>query len=641
MRPYVYRSLETDTRIHAGRGISQRVSIRLLELLPGDAGTELSCKLLHKPLSDRVAYEALSYTWGSPDRTHQVICDGSYVQVTGTLREALTTLRLTRRKRMLWIDQLCIDQENVKEREDQVRVMHLIYKRAARTIVFLGSGDAPALDLRMSRWRLLRDVRRAYSHGESDLIKEVGRLFAHPWFQRVWILQEIGMSNVQKVVCYYKGSTLTWDAIRGAATYLGSYSPGHKYDFIQLPLSVVRHTMLMAKWTAMGPGSSQFPTLDRYGHLYHSGNKLFYSFFLLSMEPRLTEALQDSRFCLATDPRDKVYSLLNMLNIDPLKDKLAWLLHVDYSLPVAEVYSRATRYSIETERSLEIICYKEGASNFPDLPSWVPDWTHQRLFPIHRIALPTHFRCQFHSKAWPVVGAMPALRSTMNTSRIASFSTDGQRMILTGHKLDIIDTLSSPWSASLEVGNDDLFENWANVYTGGRASEITGLSFKPERKPRGLQVSPHSICDFWLRVGRHSRLMTSDVLRPFHSKHPAQKEWRRSAYHRHRRGRTLILHRKGNLAFLFYCDWLAMMLPYASVGRRVATTRDGYFLLVPTETRKGDHIYFLEGGGSLGYVLRNMEGPDGFEFIGTAYVHGFYGTKLKWQERSTECITIR
>ena len=180
-------------------------------------------------------------------------------------------------------------------------------------------------------------------------------------------------------------------------------------------------------------------------------------------------------------------------------------------------------------------------------------------------------------------------------------------MTLTGYHVDNIEILGAVWPAALDVPDKALFIDWATVYTGGNASEIVDIPFKPEVKPKGIQVIPHSICDFWLRVGRYPRLKTSDTFKPFRSDHPAQKEWGKSPYHRKQRVRIVYLQRKSGRAVLFYSDWLAMMLPYASVGRRVAATKDGYFLLVPPETRKGDEVFFLDGGGSLGVVLRKEE----------------------------------
>jgi hypothetical protein len=68
-----------------------------------------------------------------------------------------------------------------------------------------------------------------------------------------------------------------------------------------------------------------------------------------------------------------------------------------------------------------------------------------------------------------------------------------------------------------------------------------------------------------------------------------------------------------------------MTLPYASIGRRVAATRNGYVVLVPPDTAEGDVVYFFEGGGSVGYVLWKIDDAPEYELMGAAYVHGFYG----------------
>ena len=83
------------------------------------------------------------------------------------------------------------------------------------------------------------------------------------------------------------------------------------------------------------------------------------------------------------------------------------------------------------------------------------------------------------------------------------------------------------------------------------------------------------------------------------------------------------------------------MLPYASIGRRVAVTQDGYFVLVPPETRQGDAVYFLDGGGSLGYVLRRKVGDEEHEFIWATYVHGFYGIRPIWRGGGWEKLVVK
>ena len=635
MEPYVYESL-------AG-GTSSPTQIRVLHLLPGTKEDDIRCSLRHVAISQRVPYEALSYTWGSPDRCYQVECDGFYLRVTSTLQEALRTMRYPDKKRTLWIDQLCINQEDIQERNSQVTIMHLVYKHATRTVVFLGSVKEPEQPKTvLSTWKLFSELRKASESRVGDTMKECQVLFAHPWFRRVWILQEISMSNTVKIIVYYNGNEMTWDKLSVAAAWFGQYSPGQEFRFFQFPPSVRQHEMIVTTWTAMTvSGPSYFSCLDRYGALTNKYNEWFYTRFFLWLEPRLTEVLQDSRFCLATDPRDKVYSLLNLLSSGTAQAEFAWLLDVDYTLPVAEVYLRAARYSIETERSLEILCYKDAAPHVLNLPSWVPDWTAQRLFPMQRISNPLHYRCQFHDTIWPDRSWMPPLRRTSNQSPVASFSADGRTITLSGYKLDTIETTSSIWDAALHMPDNTRFEEWASLYTGGSASEITALPFRRERWPKGVRIHPHTIGDFWIRVGRHPRLKSTDTLRPFFTDHCAQEKWRRSPYHRHRRGRAFVFHRQGNTALLWSKDWLATTLPYASIGRRVAAARSGYFLLVPPDTTKGDAVYFLEGGGSIGYVLRRVNNEPEHEFVGAAYVHGFYGIQNCWQGMEQETVVLK
>ena len=282
MDAFVYLSLETNGSASPRTfPRTSQVSIRLLELQPGATEDELSCTLVHIVLNQSINYEALSYTWGNPSRVHPVRCGNAFLKVTENLRDALTTLRLPKKKRLLWIDQLCINQEDVEERNGQVKIMHLIYKHASRTVVFLASDDAPTCDFKLWRYQILRELRRAHSQGESKELAEYRRLFNQLWFQRVWIMQEVGMSDVTKIVFLYRGVALSWDNIRGAANLLTAYSPGHKYDLVQLPPSVVRHGMVISNWTAMGLGVSQFATLNRYAHLRFRANLWLYSFLLL------------------------------------------------------------------------------------------------------------------------------------------------------------------------------------------------------------------------------------------------------------------------------------------------------------------------------------------------------------------------
>jgi hypothetical protein len=113
--------------------------IRLVRLLPGSGQEPICCSLNHAFLAHAASsYEALSYSWGDPKATLPISLDGTTFQVTENLESALRQLRLEDRHRTLWIDAICIDQANRKERECQVQLMGRLYTSARRVLVWLG-----------------------------------------------------------------------------------------------------------------------------------------------------------------------------------------------------------------------------------------------------------------------------------------------------------------------------------------------------------------------------------------------------------------------------------------------------------------------------------------------------------------------
>jgi len=91
-------------------------------------------------------YEALSYVWGDPPSTAEISVNGHTIKVRQNLEDALLALRLSDTERVMWIDALCINQDDIQERSAQVSRMPAIYQRATRTIAWLGTADKAALD---------------------------------------------------------------------------------------------------------------------------------------------------------------------------------------------------------------------------------------------------------------------------------------------------------------------------------------------------------------------------------------------------------------------------------------------------------------------------------------------------------------
>jgi Heterokaryon incompatibility protein (HET) len=94
-------------------------------------------RVIHPPRY-RYEYEALSYAWGDPTITTPVTIHGLPFEVTTNLESALRHLRSERNTRTLWIDAICIQQLNHQERDEQIRIMGLIYATALKVVIWLG-----------------------------------------------------------------------------------------------------------------------------------------------------------------------------------------------------------------------------------------------------------------------------------------------------------------------------------------------------------------------------------------------------------------------------------------------------------------------------------------------------------------------
>jgi hypothetical protein len=111
--------------------------IRVLCILPGVDGDQLKCRLVHMPLNDSADYDALSYAGHDPtlysdkDKRHGLLVNRKCLQIGSNLEAYLRSARQKQvESRQIWIDAVCIDQKNDKERNAQVLGMREIYQKA-------------------------------------------------------------------------------------------------------------------------------------------------------------------------------------------------------------------------------------------------------------------------------------------------------------------------------------------------------------------------------------------------------------------------------------------------------------------------------------------------------------------------------
>jgi hypothetical protein len=164
---------------------SKRPSIRLAILQPGVTSSTVRVTLTHAAFADRPRYEALSYTWGSPDLNRGIELNETRVDIRQNLWSALVHLRDTREARILWIDAICINQADIEERNHQVKLMAYIFARAEEVLVWLGLSDRIA--------PVKNNGPTTSPEGNRDMMEEeIVDLCSRPYWRRVWIVQEIG-----------------------------------------------------------------------------------------------------------------------------------------------------------------------------------------------------------------------------------------------------------------------------------------------------------------------------------------------------------------------------------------------------------------------------------------------------------------
>lgn len=122
-------------------------SIRMLILYSGCPGDPLKCALEFVNINSPGLYEALSYVWGDPEREYAIDCDGAKHKLTKSLYDALQRLRLPNISRRLWADQICINQQSLEERSQQVQFMNSIYWNATHVLVWLGIDTQSVADI--------------------------------------------------------------------------------------------------------------------------------------------------------------------------------------------------------------------------------------------------------------------------------------------------------------------------------------------------------------------------------------------------------------------------------------------------------------------------------------------------------------
>ncbi|KAF5508212.1 Heterokaryon incompatibility protein 6, OR allele [Colletotrichum fructicola] len=317
--------------------------IRLLTLLPGSYHDPLRCELRTVDLQFKPEYEAVSYTWagenGDASRPRTLYVGKRYgiLAITNNCANALRRLRYVQHSRDLWLDAVCINQDNNSERSHQVGIMRNIYAMAKRVLIYLGEDPKDPEPQTSVPWKY--SVKGNTLELGEDLIKL-------SYFTRMWVIQEVASARCAWVLYGSRGAR--WE------------------DFIRPP----------------DKGATDFQSEsahDAYELLVNS-----HPWVQIAIQPRLrgVEELCDlmikTASCQATDPRDKVFALLGMLTGTQGRGLIP-----DYSLNQSQIFLGLTAFVFkENAGSLWHSFAMCGSVSGQAIPSWNIDWAAPLRLPV-------------------------------------------------------------------------------------------------------------------------------------------------------------------------------------------------------------------------------------------------------------------
>jgi hypothetical protein len=355
-------------------------SIRVLLLHGGQLDDSIRVTMVHGNVDNNV-YEALSYRWDDPfainstsmDYELAITVNGVKREVTANLFSALRRVRHLTDDKCIWIDAICIDQNNAKEKERQVALMGRIYKNASKVVVWVGEEnkwisagvsvikrwaelrraesrlDQPVLIEKLNYWRSLPE--------EQACFESIAR---RAWFTRAWTFQEILLSRDAEIRC--GKYVIPWGDFHDACAAV--IDAGAEHFIFEEHLNVK---------TLYDYHIQRSRLLNRGEH---------------DRDFNLSRLLQRTGLQETSNPRDRIYSLLGIANSPLSPDDRC----PDYQCTVQEAYVNFTKSMIREdgdltilssvkhphpEPTLEKIAQERKISATPYLPSWVPDFHYQ------------------------------------------------------------------------------------------------------------------------------------------------------------------------------------------------------------------------------------------------------------------------
>lgn len=440
--------------------------------------------------------------------------------------------------------------------------MREIYETAQRVVMWVGeeADDSHVIFEHINKWTTYRDDYNAGRTTENDPWNEahinmptyigdtrtaLEAFCRRPYFSRTWVIQEVAVSKQVLVICGRDQAELDLLLMGASFKRANSYDP--------------------------------FAGIEPVTH--------FHELRQISRPCKLPSILRYSRYCSATDPRDKVFGLLGLFHKP--------LIAVDYASDVETVFRDFTEAVLQYEQNLEFLhWFGVSERQIHGLPSWVPDYTASKPIGV----LP-----RVHGGSHILTAASRSLDRVLPGMQI-----DGNRLRIKGSHLDTVMHVSVVLFPDPENHPDsdafrDIMRNWEET-----AAKV--FRHKRGRKPiadmfmKTLTAGKKANMLWYSRFGSGAlRNLDNDYFNDYH----VLRAWRTEADINNAHEETYLSHFKSTLKECCY-------------GRKIFVTEKGTMGLAPPSTQEGDFIVFFSGG-TYPFVLRPLE-DETFAMLGDCYL---------------------
>lgn len=318
-------------------------SLRLLHL-DDDASPVLSGTFERASITNLPSYEAVSYCWGGDDgdytKSEFIIIGGRLFPITKNCAAVLRQIRKKNTKRVIWIDSLCINQNDVNERSVQVSQMGQIFSGARKVHIYLGNNvDNRTVSKAFYVLESMQDLHE-FSMRLRKAKMSIKALFTQTYFSRMWIIQEVLLARSAEL--HWGTATIPWQ----------TFSEGHLKELEKSGID-----SCIPEWMRIRATTNNFRSSETLGDLLFS-----------------------AMGSTASNDRDKVYGIYGLL-FDAEEEGLT----VDYSLSVKQVFTNMAAHLIAKHNGLRAVLRHVGQNAAPvdgeQLPSWVPDFRSKFVFP--------------------------------------------------------------------------------------------------------------------------------------------------------------------------------------------------------------------------------------------------------------------